>query len=55
VYINGEALLAGGRDAQCLRALADARELSAADVRRLSQAARAIVAQWLSAGWIHER
>ncbi|HSB25873.1 MAG TPA: winged helix domain-containing protein, partial [Burkholderiaceae bacterium] len=55
VYINGESLLASGRDAQCLRRLADARELPAADVRRLSQAARAIVQQWLTSGWVHER
>ena len=55
VYINGESLRAAGRDAQCLRRLADARELSPVDRRRLSRAARAIVQQWLTAGWIHER
>jgi 50S ribosomal protein L16 3-hydroxylase len=55
IYINGESLVATGRDAQCLRSLADARRLAAADVRRLSRAARGIVQQWLSAGWLHER
>jgi 50S ribosomal protein L16 3-hydroxylase len=55
VYINGESVLAAGRDAQCLRRLADARALPPADVRRLSKAAREIVQQWLSSGWIHER
>ena len=55
VYINGEALRATGRDAQFLRWLADARELAAADVRRLGKQARAIVRQWLSSGWVHER
>jgi 50S ribosomal protein L16 3-hydroxylase len=55
VYINGESLAVGGRDAQCLRRLADARELSGAEVRRLSGAARAQVQQWLSSGWVHER
>lgn len=55
VYINGESLRAAGRDAQCLRQLADARVLPAADVGRLSKAARQIVQQWLSTGWIHER
>jgi len=55
VYINGESLRASGRDAQCLRRLADARELPAADVRRLGQAARVIVQQWLTSGWVHER
>jgi 50S ribosomal protein L16 3-hydroxylase len=55
VYINGESVRATGRDAQCLRRLADTRVLSSADVRRLSKAAREIVQQWLSSGWIHER
>jgi 50S ribosomal protein L16 3-hydroxylase len=55
VYINGESLLASGRDAQCLRRLADARELAASDVRRLSAQARDVIGQWLSAGWLHER
>jgi 50S ribosomal protein L16 3-hydroxylase len=55
VYINGESLRAAGRDAQCLRRLADARELSAAGARRLSAQAREVVRQWLSAGWLHEQ
>ena len=55
LYVNGEALPSRGPDAQWLRRLADARELAAADVRRLSNAARAVVQQWLAAGWIHER
>jgi 50S ribosomal protein L16 3-hydroxylase len=54
VYINGESFIAAGRDAQCLRRLADARQLASADVRRLSRTARGIVQQWLSSGWIHE-
>jgi 50S ribosomal protein L16 3-hydroxylase len=54
VYINGESFVAAGRDAQCLRRLADARQLDPGDVRRLSRAARNIVQQWLSTGWIHE-
>lgn len=55
VYINGESLRASGRDAQCLRRLADARVLPPSEVRRLSKAAREIVQQWLASGWIHER
>jgi len=55
LYVNGEALRSIGRDAQWLRRLADTRELAATDVRRLSKAGRAIVQQWLAAGWIHER
>jgi 50S ribosomal protein L16 3-hydroxylase len=54
LFINGESFVATGRDAQCLRRLADARELTPADQRRLSKAARTIVQQWLSSGWIHE-
>ena len=55
VYINGESFVASGRDAQCLRELADARQLAGHDVRRLSRGARGIVQQWLASGWIHER
>ena len=55
VYINGESFVAAGRDAKCLHRLADARQLEAADLSRLSRAARDIVQQWLSAGWVHER
>jgi 50S ribosomal protein L16 3-hydroxylase len=55
IYINGESFVAAGRDAQCLRRLADARQLGGAEVRRLSRAARDTVQQWLSSGWIHER
>ena len=44
-----------GRDATVLRRLADRREIDAADVARLSAGAREIVAEWLAAGWMHER
>ncbi|HET7525624.1 MAG TPA: cupin domain-containing protein [Burkholderiaceae bacterium] len=54
-YINGESSRLTGRDAQWLRRLADDRALPATDVRRLSKPARALVQQWLAAGWIHER
>jgi 50S ribosomal protein L16 3-hydroxylase len=55
VYINGESFVAKGRDAQCLRRLADTRELALHELRRMSRTARSIVQQWLSSGWIHER
>jgi 50S ribosomal protein L16 3-hydroxylase len=55
VYINGESFIASGRDAQCLRRLADARRLAGTDLRRLSRDARGIVQQWLASGWVHER
>ena len=55
VFINGESFVASGRDAQCLRRLADERRLGGGDLRRLSREARGIVQQWLASGWIHER
>jgi 50S ribosomal protein L16 3-hydroxylase len=55
VYINGESFIASGRDAQCLRRLADARRLAGTELRRLSRDARRIVQQWLASGWAHER
>ena len=52
LFINGESFRAGGRDARLLRRLADRRCLSAADAARLSDEARAVVADWLAAGWL---
>ncbi|MEW6704240.1 MAG: cupin domain-containing protein [Pseudomonadota bacterium] len=52
VFLNGEAFRAGGRDAQLMRRLADRRQLSAADVARLSDAARKLVDEWAQAGWL---
>jgi 50S ribosomal protein L16 3-hydroxylase len=53
VYINGEALRAGGRDATLMRRLADRRRLAAADVDKLGADARELLAQWVQAGWLH--
>jgi 50S ribosomal protein L16 3-hydroxylase len=53
VFINGEAFRAGGRDAKLMRRLADERGLPAADVRRLSADAAALLQDWLAAGWLH--
>jgi 50S ribosomal protein L16 3-hydroxylase len=53
VYINGEAFRAGGRDATLMRRLADARGLTAVDVGRLGDDARALLSEWLQAGWLH--
>jgi 50S ribosomal protein L16 3-hydroxylase len=53
VFINGESFVAGGRDAQLMRRLADARHLGSVDVRRLSTGARALVMDWCEAGWMH--
>jgi 50S ribosomal protein L16 3-hydroxylase len=54
VFINGEALRAGGRDASLMRRLADARCLSGADRARLSPAAAAQLADWVKVGWAHQ-
>jgi len=52
VFINGEAFRAGGRDARLLHRLADRRCLPAAEVARLSAAARTVLAEWAMAGWL---
>jgi len=52
VYINGESYRAGGRDATLMRRLADRRGLDAADVARLGADARALLEEWVSAGWL---
>ena len=52
VFINGEALRAGGRDAKLMRRLADTRALSAADCGALSEGARSLLADWADAGWV---
>ncbi|GAB4216788.1 MAG: cupin domain-containing protein [Rhodoferax sp.] len=53
IYINGESFKASGRDARVLRALADARSLSAHEGRGLSSGARALLLDWVDAGWLH--
>jgi 50S ribosomal protein L16 3-hydroxylase len=52
VFINGEALDAGGRDFRLMQRLADTRALAAAEVARLSPGARALLDEWLAAGWV---
>jgi 50S ribosomal protein L16 3-hydroxylase len=53
VFINGDSLAASGRDAVLVKRLADARRLPPDELRRASPAARAQIAQWLAAGWLH--
>jgi 50S ribosomal protein L16 3-hydroxylase len=53
VFINGEAFLAGGRDAKLMRTLADQRRLAAPAVNKASPEAQALLADWFVAGWIH--
>lgn len=52
VFINGESFRAAGRDARLMRRLADQRALSAIDVDALSEGARALLHDWLDAGWL---
>ena len=54
IYINGEALRAGGRDATLMHRLADTRALSAADCARLSAEAATMLNDWCLAGWVRE-
>ena len=53
VFINGESFLASGRDAELMRFLADQGFLDAADVKRLSAAARHLLSDWCESGWVH--
>lgn len=53
VYINGESFRAGGADATLMRRLADRRELGARELARASESARALLADWCEAGWVH--
>ena len=55
VFINGESLRAGGKDAKLMHALADTRTLTAKQVGHASDAAREVLASWVEAGWAHSR
>ena len=53
VFMNGESYRAKGVDAKLMRALADQRQLSAMALRKASQDALCLLADWHAAGWIH--
>jgi 50S ribosomal protein L16 3-hydroxylase len=53
IFINGESCRAAGRDAALMRRLADARALPGPEVQGLGAAARALIAEWSNAGWLH--
>lgn len=53
VFINGESLRAGGRDARLMHGLADQRGLDAQSLRQLSREARDLLDDWLRGGWLH--
>ena len=52
IYINGESLRAGGRDARLMRQLADRRGLDANAVRTAGPSAREWLVEWLACGWL---
>jgi 50S ribosomal protein L16 3-hydroxylase len=52
VFINGESFRAGGQDAVLMRRLADRRRLDARELAGLSAGARALLGEWLGAGWL---
>lgn len=52
VFMNGESLRAAGADARLMRTLADQRCLTAAQVRRASADAQALLQDWFEAGWL---
>ncbi len=54
VFINGEALRAGGRDAGLMHKLADTGALDAADCARLSPPAAGLLDEWALAGWVRQ-
>ena len=53
VFINGESYRAKGADAALMQQLADQRQLPATAMRKASQDALALLADWQAAGWIH--
>ncbi len=53
IYINGEALRAGGRDATLMRRLANERLLGRATLAKASPAAQECLQQWFNNGWLH--
>jgi 50S ribosomal protein L16 3-hydroxylase len=52
VFINGESFRAAGSDAKLMRKLADKRELSSAEVAKLSEGAAELLVQWGEDGWL---
>lgn len=53
-YINGESYKMSGRDATLMRALANQRCLTAAQVRRASAEARELLQAWRDDGWLYD-
>jgi 50S ribosomal protein L16 3-hydroxylase len=52
VFINGESFRVSGKDARCLRQLADERQLSALKLAQMSDVAQEALEDWMLAGWL---
>lgn len=52
IFLNGESWRAAGNDAKLMRRLADQRFLEARDLAKASEAALALLQEWMSAGWL---
>jgi 50S ribosomal protein L16 3-hydroxylase len=52
LFINGESYRVAGKDRAVLRRLADRRRLDAREVAAASSAVRALLHEWLRAGWL---
>jgi 50S ribosomal protein L16 3-hydroxylase len=53
LFINGESFDTSGRDARLMRGLADSRTLGSRQLSALSAEAKALLAEWAAAGWLH--
>ena len=54
IFINGESYSASGRDATLMRELANHRCLGSRDVAKASAGAKALLSDWIEAGWVHD-
>lgn len=54
LFINGESYRAKGADANLMRTLADQRVLAAAELRKASASAVALLNDWHDAGWLQQ-
>ena len=52
VFINGESFRVAGKDARCLRQLADERQLSQTKLAQMSESAQEALEDWMLAGWL---
>ncbi len=55
VYLNGESWRCAGADADCLRLLANQRELAGAQIAKASKEVKALLKDWLAAGWVQPK